>query len=403
MRVGLHVGGQGARAGGGRAFVDEVLRLFCESTAACGHRFVLIDDRGDRPLAPAPNVEIVVAPRPVAERVLGELRTRLGTPARKRSSKWCDQIARRHRVEVMWYLDPLNCPSLEVPFVVPVWDLQHRLQPIFPEVSTEGQWEFRETHYETVLRRAAIVITATAAGKAEIERFYGIPPERIRVLPYFTPSYVCAPAPASSPTPGREFGLEPGYLFYPAQFWPHKNHVTLLLALRRLASEHGLRPQVVFVGQERGSLDHVRQRVAELGLTGQVRFLGFVSQQDLVTLYRHAGALVFPTFFGPGNLPPLEAFALGCPALLSDVVGAREQAGEAALYFDPRDDQGLAQRLHEVLPRADVRRDLIARGRARAARATGAEYWRGVLEILAELALTRRCWSSTVPYHQDRG
>ena len=131
--------------------------------------------------------------------------------------------------------------------------------------------------------------------------------------------------------------LRAPYLLYPAQFWSHKNHATLLRALA-LLPEYTL----ACVGSDKGYLDHVRGLARELGVLDRVRFLGFVETDELVALYRGAHALVYLSFFGPENLPPLEAFALGCPVVQADVAGAREQLGDAALLVPPTDPRAVA-------------------------------------------------------------
>src|SRR6202008_1593978 len=109
----------------------------------------------------------------------------------------------------------------------------------------------------------------------------------------------------------RKYELRKNYLFYPAQVWSHKNHVNLLLAAAALKREHQIDLPVVFVGSNKGNEEYGRQFAAQLQPSMEVAFLGFVPLEDLVALYRGAFALAYVTFFGPENLPPLEAFALG--------------------------------------------------------------------------------------------
>jgi glycosyltransferase involved in cell wall biosynthesis len=75
---------------------------------------------------------------------------------------------------------------------------------------------------------------------------------------------------------------------------------------------------------------------------------GYMSTEELAWLYRHARALVMPTFFGPTNIPPLEAMAFGCPVAVSGVYGMPEQCGNAALYFDPANIGEIADVIHRL-------------------------------------------------------
>jgi glycosyltransferase involved in cell wall biosynthesis len=295
-------------------------------------------------------------------------------------------------VDVAWGLSGSHLVP-DVPYVTIVWDLQHRLQPLFPEVSARGEWRVRERDFSIRLRRAAAVITGNEAGRGEIEAFYQVPRERIHLLPHPTPSFALEAGP-SSPEVLRRLGVDGEYLLYPAQLWPHKNHANLLLALKRLRAE-GLALSLVLVGSDRGNGEAVRRLAASLGLERAVRTLGFVAVPDLVALYRGARALAYPSFFGPENLPPLEAFALGCPVVAADVSGAREQLGDCAVLVDPRSPEALAEALARVHADADLRAALVARGRARAGRWTGADFVRGVFRILDGLEPYVRCWRRT--------
>jgi glycosyltransferase involved in cell wall biosynthesis len=272
-----------------------------------------------------------------------------------------------------------------------VWDLQHRLQPWFPEVSAGGTWEQRERFYGEYLRRATYIIAGTDAGRMEIERFYQVTSNRIKILPHPTPAFALGAKQSDDAGAIEKYGIKSKYLFYPAQFWSHKNHVNLLLAAATLKREHQLDLRVVFVGSNKGNEEYVREFAAQLQPSIDVAFLGFVPLEDLVALYRGAFALSYVTFFGPENLPPLEAFALGCPVVASDVSGAREQLGEAALYVDPRNPDQIAAAI-KTLQDESLRRSLIDKGRARAERWTAKDFVRGVFAAFDEFEPVRRCW-----------
>ena len=199
------------------------------------------------------------------------------------------------------------------------------------------------------------------------------------------------------PTPNLELTTESHhhtspYLFYPAQYWPHKNHAALLAALAELNRRSATPYNLVCVGSDKGGLDHVRALVQELGLSEYVQLLGFVETEQLVALYRGAHALVYLSFFGPENLPPLEACRLGCPVICADIPGAREQLGDAALFVPPTDAQRIANAVHSVED-SELRWQLVESGRRRADERSAERYVRGVLEFLDEFEPIRRCWS----------
>jgi glycosyltransferase involved in cell wall biosynthesis len=128
------------------------------------------------------------------------------------------------------------------------------------------------------------------------------------------------------------------YFYYPAQFWAHKNHYNLLLAFKKLVSEfQGEKIKLVFSGSDRGNKPYVQSVIRQLQLNEHVIVLGFVSNEQVFTLYKHALALVMPTFLGPTNMPVLEAMHLGVPVICSDLTGHRETCGDGAIYVHPHD------------------------------------------------------------------
>ncbi|MGH3001562.1 MAG: glycosyltransferase, partial [Gaiellaceae bacterium] len=150
---------------------------------------------------------------------------------------------------------------------------------------------------------------------------------------------------------------------------------------------------LVLVGSDKGQEARFSREVRRRGLDSHVRILGFVTTEELIELYRSAHALLFLSRFGPENLPPLEAMALGCPAVVADVPGAREQYGDAALIVDPRSPGEVADAL-ESLDEPPVRDRLVAQGLSRARSWTARDYVQGVLSFLDEFEIERRLWSA---------
>jgi glycosyltransferase involved in cell wall biosynthesis len=132
--------------------------------------------------------------------------------------------------------------------------------------------------------------------------------------------------------------------------------------------------------------------ISKLELSSQVHILGFVPQEDMASLYQNAMALAFMTFFGPDNIPPLEAFALGCPVIASGVPGAEEQLGDAAVLVDPKNPEQIADAIFNVSNSPDLRKTLVERGLKRAQTWTGQDFVRGIFSMLDEFEAIRRCW-----------
>jgi glycosyltransferase involved in cell wall biosynthesis len=302
------------------------------------------------------------------------------------------RILKSYEIDIVWSLSPSNI-TLDIPYIMTLWDLAHRNYPYFPEVSSGMGWDGREYAFTTPLRRATYVVTGTQVGKSEIQRNYQVSSDRIKVLPFPTPQFALDSKLVNPQEKLEQYGLEfNSYLFYPAQFWAHKNHANLLYAVKLLNDYYDLKFPVVFVGSDKKNMGYIKQLVEDLDLQPQVHFLGFVKQEDLIALYQGAFALTFMSFFGPDNLPPLEAFALGCPVIASNVPGVQEQLGDAALLVNPSDDKQIALAIKSLYEDSNLRQKLTQRGYERAAQWTSQDYVRGIFGILEEFQAIRRCW-----------
>jgi glycosyltransferase involved in cell wall biosynthesis len=399
MKVGVLLPNIPPTVGGGFAFQDDVFQSLLKLESK--HTFVIFGYLSEAQAreAGAKHLQFFPFPRSFPGRAISYLARSAASAVadlpiignRLRVTTRFQRAIRDLGIGVMWFVGP-SYIEVDIPYIFTVWDLQHRLQPWFPEVSANGEWRRREKMYATAIPRASAVIVGTEAGKAEIVQFYGVPPERVKLIPHPTPRFALDASKDSGREVLAKYRIPEGYLFYPAQFWPHKNHVGLLWAVKILQEQHGLTLPVVFVGSDMGNLPYVRRVVNELGLSAQVHFLGFVPQEDLVGLYRNAVALTYLTFFGPENLPPLEAFALGCPVIASNVSGAQEQLGDAALLVDPTNEEQVALAIKSLYEDVELRSTLVQRGFERASRWTGRDFVRSVFPILDEFEPVRRCW-----------
>jgi glycosyltransferase involved in cell wall biosynthesis len=306
-----------------------------------------------------------------------------------------DFAVKKNNIDLLWLLTP-SIEFVRVPYIVPVWDLEPRLQPYFPEffndAETEKEWSESLNQSRVLFSRALYIITGTEFLKKKLEFLYNIPEERIQVIPFPLPAFVEKAGSLGTISEAVKVITEKPYLFYPAQFWAHKNHVTLLLALKILQEKLFLDFNLILTGSDQGNLSFIKQTVYDLGLQTKVHFPGFVSQVEILYLYQNAFALVFPTFFGPDNLPPLEAFALGCPVIASKLPGVDEQLEDAAILVDPCSESGFAEAVSMLSLDPELRNSLIAKGKIRAAKWTSADYVREVFRLVDTFATIKRNW-----------
>lgn len=232
-----------------------------------------------------------------------------------------------------------------VPALGTIHDLMHRYERRFPEYAARGKYYYREHHYKAMCRESRGILVNSELGKYHVYESYGMDLSRIHILPEVAPRHIVrAPHANGDETSSR---LPQKFLFYPAQFWEHKNHKTLIRAAAALR-ERLPTLELVFVGQPKNAYRSTVQLVEELGLQRRVHFLGYVPDAAMPELYRLARAMIMPTLGGVTAIPPLEAFATGCPVAISDVYGMATQAGDAALVFDPESVTEIAETMYRL-------------------------------------------------------
>jgi glycosyltransferase involved in cell wall biosynthesis len=273
----------------------------------------------------------------------------------------------RHGIDVAYFTNPSKWHLLlyKLPFISTVFDGCHRDAPEFNEVREFGDFERREMLFRSLTTKAVLVVTNAPELIDALCRRYAMERDRSVCIP-FSPSISVAKSANSGDSTDdaavlNKYGLKPGYLFYPAQFWPHKNHATLLAALAELR-KRGVRKELVLCGSDRGARQNIEKLISHYDLAHQVFSLGFVDSSELAALYRGAAALVMPSYFGPTNLPPLEAWAVGTPVLYPEAFKA--QVGDAAILFDYDCPQSLANSIIAIEP-ADAVAKLRCAGKAR--------------------------------------
>ena len=393
MNIGIFVGHIAEELGGNYTFQNSIVRALCQVQSR--HDFIIFHyGEMNSGLEIPPHITTVrlhhYTLAHIFNKIIGKGASLLG---KKHRYSLLSTTAASHRIDLMWFITH-SFESVDIPYICTVLDLAHRVHPFFPEVGST--WEEREELFRTMIPRAAYVISGTEAGKEEIVRFYHPDEERVRVIPFPVPPWALE---CKEITPGADSVNRP-YVVYPAQFWPHKNHIVVLHALKLLQDSHRLDMDVVFCGSDKGNLAYVREVTKNLGLENRVRFSGFVSTHDLYSLYKNAFAMVYPSLFGPDNLPPLEAFAIGCPVIASKLAGAEEQLGDAALIVDPLNEEDIARAVMKLHHEPELREKLIGNGKDRVKQLTSSAYVHKIIGICDEFELFRRCWSRQETYIQ---
>ncbi|MGE4398258.1 MAG: glycosyltransferase family 4 protein [Campylobacterales bacterium] len=263
-------------------------------------------------------------------------------------------------IDLVYFLSPseLSLNLISHSYIITVWDLCHRDHFEFPEVGHYRVFEWREILYSKSLPKAVAVLVDSDLGKDNVVRRYGVDEERVYVAPFSPSSNVLSPHVVDIK---QKYGINGEYIYYPAQFWSHKNHVYILDALKIL-NDNNVQIYAIFSGSDKGNLKFVLDYAESLGIKHLVKYIGFAPNDEIYSLYKFALSLVMPTYFGPTNIPPLEAFQVGCPVIYSDLKGLREQVGNAALLCDLKNPHSLANHIDLLRQNDEERQKLINKG-----------------------------------------
>jgi glycosyltransferase involved in cell wall biosynthesis len=281
------------------------------------------------------------------------------------------------------YTAPLACP---VPVVVTVHDVSFLEHPEY--FYGPRAWQLRHTVRQTV-KRAARVLTVSEFSRASILKAYpNLDEDKVVVLPN-------AASPEFRPI-GREtafasvqgrFDLHAPFILTVGDLQPRKNHIGLIRAFAKLVNAFPqLKQELVLAGKDTWFGDRVRQAAAESGVGDRVRFLGFVTDRELLQLYNACDVFAFPSWYEGFGLPALEAMACGRAVVCSNRSALPEVVDGAALLFDPDAPDQIVRALADLLRDAELRARMERLGLQRSAYFSWQETARRMLGVFHEVA-----------------
>jgi glycosyltransferase involved in cell wall biosynthesis len=312
------------------------------------------------------------------------------------SQQQMELLIDENKIDLMVYPFWFDYPTINRPFIIFYWDAAHRYLSFMPDLAVRKV----ETVFKPALENAFKVIVPNKAAIDELESLYkvGQPNSKFSIIPFSFPP----PEINSSDNFDyklKETGINDPFIFYPAGFWPHKNHVVLVDAIHELNMK-GNHINVVMTGPDRGNYEYIKSLIVDKGMEDQFHYLGFVKREFLCYLYQNCIALVYPSIVGPNNYPPIEAASLGCPVLLSDIPGHREQMRDAAVYFEKFNPSQLAEKIELLINDRVLRETLIHKGTELAEAIQPQAYLESLKKVFEEFAQYRKLWGKHYTLNQ---
>lgn len=273
--------------------------------------------------------------------------------------------------ELLGPIDLLHCPAYTAPFVpgiklcVTIHDMSFLTHP---EFHTDENRKFCTIQSLRAARFADAILCDSQSTAEDVRRYLHVPLERLFVVPGAAgPEFRRLQDPAQVGSTLARLGVRENFLLFVGTVEPRKNLSALIEAFA-IVKKRAARPEILVIAGGSGwKNEHVYRRIEELGIADSVRFLGYVTVEELVVLYNSCRAFVYPSLYEGFGLPVLEAMSCGAPVITSAISSLPEVAGDAALLIDPSRTDVLVEAIVAVLEDASLRATLRTKGLKRAA------------------------------------
>jgi len=282
--------------------------------------------------------------------------------SREKQSELLRQTIVKNKFDV-WFsplliLDPLDCP---VPSAFTIPDMQHEY---FPDFFDAGTLNWRKKYFQASANKANIIFTLSQNSRNDIIRFLEVAPEKVKAIHLDSPSWFNENRQLDIKTIGKKFDKSK-YLFYPANTWPHKNHLRLLEAFNQVKDKvEGI--NLLFSGYPHQADKIIHDFISKHHIKDRVRFLGYLKREEIPLIYKSVLGLIFPSLFEGFGIPIIEAFRSGCPVLFANNSSISEVAGNAVLYFDGLSVSEISNSILKFISDSNLRKQLIQKGYERA-------------------------------------
>ena len=283
--------------------------------------------------------------------------------------------------------------ALPCPYVMTVHDMLEHMS-----LGRQRNDLWRSVHFQLtmrVLRGAARIFAVSNFTKTEMEKLFGIPPERIEVVynaidERFLHGHASA---ADRELIAKRYQVTYPFLLYAGRVSAHKNVVRMIEAFSALKGELEKERafpdlKLIIIGDDLSGNPDLRRTVVRSGVQNDVRFLGFVPIEVLRIFYDSAKIFVFPSLYEGFGLPPLEAMAHGTPVVTSNVSSLPEVVGNAAVLVNPENVFEIMRALHRVLLDQGLRERMKERSYVQAGKFSWEKSVRRILEVYRQVGGT---------------
>ena len=239
-----------------------------------------------------------------------------------------------------------------------IHDLMHRYEPNFNEYNMIEKIR-RDIQYKKICKYSYKIFVDSELGKMHVRENYNVNKSKIIVAKFEVPEYLKN---SKKINIYKKYNIPNSkFIFYPAQFWEHKNHLNLIRAFK-LVNKFYKKMNLILIGIEKNNLEIIKKEINDLEIKNNIYLIGYVDNKDIYSFYNNAVIMTYVSFCGPTNIPPLEAMHVGCPLLCSNAYAMPQQVGKGGLLINPSSHLDIYKKIRLILENKNVKSSIIKNG-----------------------------------------
>jgi len=270
-----------------------------------------------------------------------------------------ESFVKKNKYDLVFFITPSSLLLLcnKINFIYSIWEFAHKEHPALPEYN-ENTIKNRETYYNYACNHAYKIVLFNERSKTDFVKYYLV--DKLKIEKFFFPPIITNIL-IKNNFKINDLIKNKKYIFYPAQFWPHKNHVYLLESLKRYNENRAEKFFLIFTGYDKGNLKFIKNKINNLGIMNEVIILNYISEEEICYLYKHCFAVAFPSLVGSQSLPLFESFFFQKPIMYNEKILDQFYAN-ATLPLNIDDYQNLGFNIEKIINNPKLINEIIKRG-----------------------------------------
>ena len=276
------------------------------------------------------------------------------------------KFIKKNNYDLIVFLGPSPMSKFcnDIGFISNIWDLDHKKNSQFPEHNLNNNYENKEKLIKEIVTRAFKIIVPHKSNKDDLINFYKASHDKISIQ-NFIPMLPTIYKEKSDITTFNEIYLKfklpnnKKIIFYPAQFWAHKNHKYIIDVAEILKSKKNNKYLFVFCGGNKGNYIYIKELILKNKLESYIKIFNFLSDDEVISLYKNCNAVVMPTFCGPTNLPIYESFFFKKIIFYTKNLIEDETLNDHLIPIDISSPKDLSKRLEICFDKEEIEKKVI--------------------------------------------